>query len=199
MDHVLNSLPKDQQALGQLMMLLNTKVDSYATQMFDRQKESDHYIKKIEGEMNRQHETNVQRFHALEKQNKELRDTLGRVQEEVKAHQQNMKQLQSDFDKKKEDIDRRADLMQDSIQTARKDWDRVTKAETSKPESLDRPGIVFGGFSGCVLAEKSSQWLREVLEKNRSVSPSLHLEPVVRRPWCSGSSRGGTCGRSGTS
>lgn len=183
-DHVPSALPKDQQALGQLMALLNTKVDNYAMQMFDRQKESDHHIQKLEGEMNRQHQSNVQPFHALEKQNKELRDTIGRVQEEVKTHQQNMKQLQSDFNKKKEDIYRRADQMHDSLQTARKDWDRVDKAETSKSVNpigvADRPGIVFGGFSGCVLAEKSSQWLREVLERYQI--DMTELTSRARRP-----------------
>lgn len=41
-ESVLNALPKGQHALGQLMMLLNTKVDNYAMQMMDRQKESEH-------------------------------------------------------------------------------------------------------------------------------------------------------------
>lgn len=125
----------------------------------------------------------------MEKQNKALRDTIGRVQEEVKVHHESMKQLQADFNKNNEASDRRADQMHDSLQSTKRDLDRVSKVEPPKPGSParveEKPGIVFGGFSGCVLAEKSSQWLRSVLERYQIEVPELSSR--TRRPKALGS------------
>lgn len=185
MESVLSALPKDQQTLGQRMVLPNTKVDNYATQMMDRQRESEHYMKKMEG---RQHESDVQRCHALEKQNNDLRDTIGRVQVAVKTHQDSpgeheqvaggFQQEQGGHRPPRRPDARHAATHQEGFGSSVQNL--TAEAAGTPAEVEERPGIVFGGFAGCVLAEKSSQWLCGVLERYQI--EVLELASRTRRP-----------------
>lgn len=112
------------------------------------------------------------------------------MQVAMKEHKQDISKLKDDMQKHKEKTSQQADRMQDSLRsTERTLTARVGRAEAQARQSsssasaanADPSGIVFGGFSGCLLADRSCEWLKRVMKhyeiKIKEMSASN------RRPW----------------
>lgn len=180
----LNSLPKEQQGLGQLMMLMNGKLDQFVSQVQQKQGQQEEQMLKLEGEFKRQHEANVQRHLAGEQMHREVKQSLEELRQNLEEHRKDLENF------KKEVGDKTGNLDNNIKDTKRDLSDRVGQAEaraqqasatsSGTPSAAEKLGIVFGGFSGQRLAEKGGEWLREVMRR-RSIT-FLEVTARTRRP-----------------
>lgn len=152
------SLPKEQQGLGQLMVLLNSNSDQIAAQVQQKQLQHDSQIARLEGEFRRQHEANVGKHLASDQMHREVKQTIEELRQNLEDHRK-------DLEKFKKEVGDKTGSLDNNIKDTKRDLsDRVAQAEarahqggrscTGASGSADKLGIVFGGFSGRQLADK---------------------------------------------